>query len=73
MRFGNLNLGVDEFLVKTFENIVEDKVFVYAIRYMGRKIILGKYLILLIKSMSKIILMMCYYHIITGEVIKGII
>lgn len=33
MRFGNLNLGVDEFLVKAFENIVEDKVFVYAIRY----------------------------------------
>lgn len=33
MRFGNLNLGVDEFLVKAFENIVGDKVFVYAIRY----------------------------------------
>lgn len=30
MRFGNLNLGVDEFLVKAFENIVEDKVFVYS-------------------------------------------
>ena len=37
MRFGNLNLGVDEFLVKVFENIVEDKVFVYAIRYDGEK------------------------------------
>ena len=33
MRFGNLNLGVDEFLVKAFENIVGHKVFVYAIRY----------------------------------------
>lgn len=33
MIFGNLNLGVDEFFVKTFENIVGDKVFVYAIRY----------------------------------------
>lgn len=33
MIFGNLNLGVDEFLVKTFENIVGNKVFVYAIRY----------------------------------------
>ena len=33
MIFGNLNLGVDEFLVKAFENIVGDKVFVYAIRY----------------------------------------
>lgn len=33
MRFGNLNLGVDEFLVKAFENIVGNKVFVYAIRY----------------------------------------
>lgn len=32
MIFGNLNLGVDEFLVKAFENIV-GKVFVYAIRY----------------------------------------
>lgn len=37
MRFGNLNLGVDEFLVKAFENIVGDKVFVYAIRYDGEK------------------------------------
>lgn len=37
MRFGNLNLGVDEFLVKAFENIVEDKVFVYAIRYDSEK------------------------------------
>lgn len=33
MRFGNLNLGVDEFLVMAFENIVGDTVFVYAIRY----------------------------------------
>lgn len=33
MIFGDLNLGVDEFLVKAFENIVGDKVFVYAIRY----------------------------------------
>ena len=33
MIFGNLNLGVDEFLVKAFENVVGDKVFVYAIRY----------------------------------------
>ena len=33
MIFGYLNLGVDEFLVKAFENIVGDKVFVYAIRY----------------------------------------
>ena len=37
MRFGNLNLGVDEFLVTAFENIVEDTVFVYAIRYDGEK------------------------------------
>ena len=37
MRFGNLNLGVDEFVVTAFENIVEDKVFVYAIRYDGEK------------------------------------
>lgn len=37
MRFGNLNLGVDEFLVKAFENIVGDKVFVYAIRHDGEK------------------------------------
>lgn len=33
MRFGNLNLGVDEFFVNTFENIVGNKFFVYAIRY----------------------------------------
>lgn len=33
MRFGNLNLGVDEFFVTIFGDIVGDKVVVYAIRY----------------------------------------
>lgn len=67
MMFGDLNLGIDEFFVGRTSDSAE----VFMIQYDKEK---GntreKYLILLIKSMSKIILMMCYYHIIKGDIIR---